>query len=64
MLNGLALRNGFEAAPQVRKNRFEYSATVIAEPSQGVRVCVRTAFSNSEGTQDRVLGNFQPSLRD
>jgi hypothetical protein len=27
MLNGLALRNGFEAAPKVRKNRFEYSAT-------------------------------------
>jgi hypothetical protein len=23
MLNGLALRNGFEAAPKVRKNRFE-----------------------------------------
>jgi hypothetical protein len=24
MLNGLALRNGFEAAPKVRKNLFEY----------------------------------------
>ena len=24
MLNGLALRNGFEAAPKVRKNPFEY----------------------------------------
>jgi hypothetical protein len=28
MLNGLALRNGFEAAPKVRKNRFKCSATV------------------------------------
>jgi hypothetical protein len=24
MLNGLALRKGFEAAPKVRKNQFEY----------------------------------------
>lgn len=29
MLNGLALRNGFEGAPKVRKNRFEYSATPV-----------------------------------
>jgi hypothetical protein len=28
MLNGLAPRNGFEAAPKVRKNRFECSATI------------------------------------
>jgi hypothetical protein len=27
MLNGLALRNGFETAPKVRKNRFKCSAT-------------------------------------
>jgi hypothetical protein len=25
MLNGLALRNGFEGAPKVRKNRFKYT---------------------------------------
>jgi hypothetical protein len=28
MLNGLAPRDGFEAAPKVRKNRFECSATI------------------------------------
>jgi hypothetical protein len=28
MLNGLALRNGFEAAPKVRKNRFKCNSDV------------------------------------
>jgi hypothetical protein len=29
----LALRNGFEAAPKVRKNRFKYSATHVGSRS-------------------------------
>jgi hypothetical protein len=32
MLNGLALRDGFEAAPKVRKNRFECSVTEAPLP--------------------------------
>jgi ASPIC and UnbV len=38
MLNGLALRNGFEAAPKVRKNRFECSATTAIIDAIGARV--------------------------
>jgi hypothetical protein len=31
MLNGLAQRNGFEAAPKVRKNRIKCSATTAPQ---------------------------------
>jgi hypothetical protein len=35
MLNGLALRKGFEAAPKVRKNRFKCSATAALVDKDG-----------------------------
>jgi hypothetical protein len=35
MLNGLALRNGFEGAPKVRKNRFQCSATAAIAVREG-----------------------------
>jgi hypothetical protein len=38
MLNGLALRNGFEAAPKVRKNLFECSVTGAWWMNHGIEV--------------------------
>jgi hypothetical protein len=37
LLNGVALRNGFEAAPKVRKNRFEYNCPRLTDNVVGIK---------------------------
>jgi hypothetical protein len=58
MLNGLALRNGFEAAPKVRKNRFKYSATSDLMRSLLAILFVPAFVAEASYAHDVILSNL------